>query len=354
MDDLRKGGPVVNVTNNADEMSGSGALGEPSPTYRERWKRIVATYGEREHFLMGASVFRLIAGFTVLIQYLLNYAQRRYLFGPDGVYPFDTFVEHLSNNTLNFSIYAWSRSTIYFEICYHLGILVATLWALGYRTRILTPIQFVFWWSFQHRFSGLWDGGDNLMRIVLIYAMFANLSAYFSLDARSRAAKEQASPPGTGLRASAMLHNAAMLAIAFQLCLLYGIAGLSKVQGETWRNGTALYYAMRGGQYVWPGFSELIYHNSTLIVILSYATVAFQVSFPFLIFMNKYTRRLAIGMSLLFHVGIMLFMGLITFSCFMMSVDLALVEDDEYAAIKNWFSRVRTKIGLIGGRRATS
>jgi Vitamin K-dependent gamma-carboxylase len=324
-------------------------------TWADTWRRFVADHGSTKRFLIGASVLRIVAGFTILVQYLVNYAQRRYLYGPEGVYPWEVFADR-AKSTLNFSIYAWSQSPLYFEVCFHLGVIVATLWALGWRTRWTTPLNFVFWWSLQHRFSGLWDGGDNLMRIVLIYAMFADVGAYFSLDARRRTAAPggNTGPSSAGAaeagapQASVMLHNAAMLAIALQLCLLYGIAGLSKVQGETWREGTALYYAMRGGQYVWPGFSDAIYQNAYLIVFLSYSTVAFQVSFPFLMFMSKYTRRFAICISLLFHLGIMLFMGLITFSCFMISVDLALVSDDEYTALMGWLHRTGERLRLLG------
>jgi hypothetical protein len=176
----------------------------------------------------------------------------------------------------------------------------------------------------------------------MLFAMFADVSAHFSMDARRRAT--MARPASDEPRAAAMLHNAAVLAIALQLCLLYGIAGLSKVQGETWREGTAIYYALRGGQYMWPGFSEMIYENVYVVVLLSYVTVAFQVSFPFLFFMNKVTRRLAIALSLLFHVGIMSFMGLITFSLFMMSVDLALLADDEYLALQRWLRRTSERL----------
>lgn len=231
-------------------------------------------------------------------------------------------------------------------MCFHLGVLVAILWVLGWRTRWLTPINFVMWWSLEHRFPGIWDGGDNIFRIVVIFAMFADVSAYFSLDARRRA--HQPKPPPEQLRAAAMLHNAAVLAIAIQLCLLYGIAGLSKVQGETWRDGTALYYALRGGQYVWPGFSEAIYENAYLIVLLSYCTVAFQVSFPFLIFLRRGTRTLALCISLSFHIGIMLFMGLISFSMFMMAVDLALLGDEEYATARRWLGSRWARLAAWG------
>ncbi len=336
--------PLLPVNPPTSAASAAGP-GEDASWYR----RLVWRYGTRERCLVGLSMFRIVAGLAILIQYLVNYAQRQYLFGPEGLYPFEVFAEGISGRS-PYSIYAFSASPLYFEICFHLGVVLALLWVVGWRTRFLTPLNFVFWWSLEHRFPGIWDGGDNLFRIVALFAVLTDVGAHFSLDARRRASRPP--PPQDQLRAAAMLHNAALLAIAIQLCLLYGIAGLSKVQGETWRDGTALYYALRGGQYVWPGFSEAIYQNAYLTVMLSYCTVAFQVSFPFLFFMGRRSRSLAICISLGFHVGIMSFMGLISFSLFMMAVDVALIDDEEYLAGRSWLARLTASWPLIGSGAA--
>ena len=296
-----------------------------------RWDRVVAWSG-REHFLIGASVFRLIAGGTILIQYLINYGQRHYLFGPDGVWPYAKFAAELAHSR-NFSIYAWSASPWYFEVAFHLGVLAAALWTIGWRTRVLTPLVYVFWWSLHQRFPVLWDGGDNVMQLVLIYAMFANLGAHFSLDARRLAGRP---PPPPWL---AMFHNAAMIAFGAQISLVYATAGMFKVQGETWRQGTALYYSFRGGQFIWPGVSELLYQSAWFTTAVSYLTVFFQISFPYLMLMNRFTRTVAVCIGVTFHVGIALFLGLFSFSFFMMSVDLALIGDDEYRALFRFLKR---------------
>jgi hypothetical protein len=71
--------------------------------------------------------------------------------------------------------------------------------------------------------------------------------------------------------------------------------------------------------------------------------VAFQVAFPFLLFLNPHTRRLAVVMGFTFHVGIALVLGLVTFSLFMTSVDLALMGDGEYRAIGRFLARQRQR-----------
>jgi hypothetical protein len=301
-----------------------------------RWQAFVDD-AARPRCRTGASVMRLVAGATILVQYLLNYEQRRYLYGPQGVWPFATFIADLRMRH-GFSVYAWSASPLWFEVVYHLSILVALAWFLGYRTRLLTPVLYVLWSSLHQRFLVLWDGGDNAMQLTLIFGCFADLSARFSIDEQRRAA----APVRPWQRdLGAMLHNGAMLAIAVQLALVYGVAGLTKVQGESWRNGTALYYALRAGEFAWPGKSEHIYHSATLLTALAYATVAFQVSFPFLLFLGRRLRVVALVSGLFFHLGIASFMGLITFAGFLVAIDLSLLADEEYAA----FARALRAVG---------
>ncbi|AKQ67060.1 hypothetical protein A176_003972 [Myxococcus hansupus] len=302
------------------------------------WDGIVARVS-RPRFLIGASLFRICAGVAMVIQYLVNHAQRRYLFGPEGMWPWDTFAANASL----LSVYGWHRSLVWFEVCYHLGLLVSLLWLWGWRTRITTPLTYVFFWSLHQRFPGIWDGGDNLIHLVLVYAMFADVGAWFSVDARRRAAGGVSAADTAWGRLRGMCHNAAILAFALQISLVYGVAGLYKVQGEVWQDGTAIYHAFRSGQFVWPGFSELLYQNAVVVTLLTHGTVAFQVAFPFLLFLNRYTRLVAVVLGLTFHLGIALFLGLITFSLFMASVDLALVDDDEYRAFGRWLLRMRSR-----------
>lgn len=306
------------------------------------------TAASTPRFLIGASIFRIAAGFIVLYQYLLNYHHRHFLFGPNAVHDYGGFVELILASG-SFSLYALSSSPIFFEAIYHAGIAVTVLWVFGWHTRTMTVLTYLFLWSMHERNPFLWDGGDNIFRIIIIFAMFANLGAYFSLDAERKATQ---GGQGTGYwqLVEAMFHNGAILAFALQLGIMYGCAGLYKVQGEVWQNGTALYYVMRTADYTWPGYSELIYQNLWLVHGLTYATVAFQVSFPFMLFMNKYTRRLALFSSLCFHTGIALFMGLVTFSAYMLVVELSFITDEEYRDMGKWVQRLTNSVRQAGNK----
>jgi hypothetical protein len=301
-------------------------------------KRLLAT-SLVPRCLIGASVLRVVVGCVILYQYAINYGQRHYLFGPDGVFSFGDFTD-LMLGSGDVSLYRYSSAPVWFELVFHLGIAVAVAWTLGWRTRWTSPLNYVLWLSLHNRFPYLWDGGDNLMEIVLIYALFADVGAYLSFDAARRRLAGTAQPTGV----LAIVHNGAMLAIAFQVCLVYGIAGLAKVQSQVWQNGTALYYALRAPEYRLPGVSELLYDSGIFLTLLAHATVAFQVAFPFLVFASRRTRTIAVAIGISFHVAIGSVMGLVTFALFLIAADLALVDDDEYRALGALAARVRRRL----------
>lgn len=312
----------------------------------------VFRFASEDRFLIGASIFRIAMGGLILFQYTIIYQQRHYLFGPDAVWPFESFLKQLAE-TGSFSLYALNRSSLFFELIYHLGIGVTLVWLLGWRTRLMTPLVFLFLWSLRERNSFLSDGGDNISTIVLFYAIFANLGAHFSVDS-SRVAVTATDTRTTWQKCLTVIHNATILAIAIQVSVVYVVSGLYKVQGEMWQNGTALYYIMRVDEFTWPGYSEYVYQNVYLINLLTYLTVAFQVAFPLLLFLNRYTRLFALGWAICFHLGIGMFMGLLTFAGYMLAAEVTLLSDAEYRRLGAYPQRLYRAIqdGLLSRLRA--
>lgn len=312
-----------------------------SRSVRSPWLRAVASIGA-DRYSIGASAFRIGAAGTILYQYLANYSQRHYLYGPDGIWPRAEMIRQSAEEHA-FSLYALSDAYWFFEVIYHLGILFTTLLMLGWHTRTMTVLTFVWLWSLHQSNPLLWDGGDNFIQIALVYAIFAKLGTHVSLDALFASTRANSSGGSARHQVVTMLHNTAVLAIAIQICFVYAVAGLSKIQGETWQNGTAIYYIMRTGDFSLPGISEHIYRNAVLISVFTHSTALFQIAFPFLFFLNRHTRRLALLGALVFHVGTAALMGLVTFASFMISAELALISDTEYRSIAAWCRRVRGK-----------
>ena len=273
--------------------------------------------------VIGAALMRTSLGMALLYEYAFNYSQRHYLWGPDRVsqaFPMSAL-----------SPYAWSSSSLYFDLLFHAGILVTVLLTVGVGGRLVTMCVYIMTMFLQDLNSLITDGGDNIARLVLLYMIFADVSG--------RRDRKVSTIGG-------LVHNAAILAIVVQLSLLYLSTGMYKVMGSEWQSGVALYYILRVNSFAWTGIGgEALWTNAYLIVALTYATVLFEVAFPFALF-NRWTRRLMLVIGVGFHFGIAATMGLVAFSWMMLSLYFVCLSDREYEDAKSLFSITDTGIVL--------
>lgn len=124
--------------------------------------------------LIGASMLRVGFGILILYSYTINYAQRHFLWGADGFSNTDFSIEFT-----HFSLYQYGNTNLHFEIIFHLGIIAALLFTLGYKTRLISIINFIFLYSLHQQNPIILDGGNNIMSITLIYLFFKNECLFF-------------------------------------------------------------------------------------------------------------------------------------------------------------------------------
>lgn len=298
----------------------------------------------RRRAVTGAALFRIGFGISGVAYYIANYADRFYFWGPDGVFPFDVFVAELRWPVK--SVYAVSESGLWFELLFHFGLAVAVLYLIGFGSRVTAVAHYVLLFSLFQRNPLLLDGGDNLAYLVLLYTIPVQTTAAMSVDAwrRRRRAHRFGTPepdPRVGSQAGNLLHNAGLAFVVAQVVMLYVAAGMYKVQGQFWQDGTALYYILRVPEFTWPGVSELLYTNATLVTLLTYSVVLFQILFPALVFRRE-TRTPTIYAAWTFNIGIAYFMNLWSFSIYMMAAEAVFLNDAHYAGVAG---RVRRFLG---------
>ncbi|MFJ5547169.1 HTTM domain-containing protein [Streptomyces sp. NPDC093225] len=118
-----------------------------------------------------------------------------------------------------------------------------------------------------------------------------------------------------------IVHNAGLLVIMAEVCLIYATAGWYKIQGSRWQDGTALYYPLHLDYFSpWPELSGLLGASGTVVLLLSYGTVVVQVAFPFTL-SNRRVKNVLLVAMMLEHVGIAVLMGLPFFSMAMIAAD---------------------------------
>jgi hypothetical protein len=339
-------------------MEGGPPMSEDPPTLptlvhlREAVRTGTATFLDRvsghRYGLYGLSAVRIGYGLILLGILLSNYAERRLLWGPESPWTYNIF-RGAEQDSGALSLYEISGSAAWFELLYHLMILLSVLFVLGWRTRWVTPALLAAVWSWQARNPVLPDGGDNLMILVLIYLCFAQLSAHWALDAR-RAARRQIAgyevmrQKRLRWEVATVVHNSAVLAVLLQVCILYMASGLFKVQGERWQEGTALYYVLQIKEYqTWPGLNRFVYMNPIAVVLFAYLTIFLEVAFPFLM-LHRVSRRISLVAIIGMHVGIGVLMGLPFFSLTMIVTDMLFIRDATYRRVVFLTAAIRERL----------
>lgn len=283
-------------------------------------RKLIDDVCSRPMALYGAATLRIGYGIAGGAYYLRNYGDRRYLWGPEGVYPVERFRAAIFRP--GFSLYEWASNEFVFEFIFHSGIVTCILFFLGVGGRLTTAAHYVFVISLFLRNPALLDGGDNLSYLVLLYLLPVNCTAVLSI--------RRTEPVPKGAEVAVVLHNMGIVLIALQIFILYLASAMYKIQGRLWQDGTALYYIWRVPEFSWPLVTDHLVRYGWLIVMATYFSVLFQLLFPVLVAIRE-TRVATILMAVLFHATIGITMGLTSFSIYMVATEAIFLSDRHYA-----------------------
>nr|WP_228454765.1 HTTM domain-containing protein [Streptomyces alkaliphilus] len=323
------------------------------------------------------AIVRIGFAFTWLFFLIREIPHRHELYGPDSPWGFDLAEQLIAENKA-FTVLLWTDSVTWFEIVYAFSALASVGLLLGWRTRTMSVLFMIGVLSLQNRSVFMGDGGDNVVHLMAIYLVLTRCGQVWSLDARRRArgTADPRDPVGivlwaacgaalavttaTGLlggpiwllclwgfwgihglwwvlsRPAArpgeprvvcdmianVAHNAALLVIMVEVCIIYATAGWYKIQGSRWQDGTAVYYPMNLDYFTpFPEVSSILVGNALLVMILTYGTVFVQVAFPFAL-LNRRAKNILLAIMIGEHIGIAILLGLPFFSMAMIAMDI--------------------------------
>lgn len=264
------------------------------------------------HQLVGVKILQMSIGSILLYQVAITFPFASYFWGPHGV-------GYGSTSPILGTILGEIADRVYTADVAIIGVLVVlSIGALGllcglytrFATFIVLVTSFLLYW----RLPEITDGGDNIIQLVLIYMLFL-------LPYRAKFCPGQ-------LRV--WLHNIAVLAIIFQLLIVYTASVFSKLSGDQWRQGIAMYSLSQVQLYSLPAAREL-FTIPVIVYVTSYFPLIYQLLFPLTIPTRLKLPWIVLG--ILFHLGIVVLIGLVTFSTMMIALELFLITDQEYAKI---------------------
>ncbi len=329
-----------------------GFSGKTWLAFDGRRKALEGWLFDAKHAAYGLSLLRILYGLLMIGLLDVNFVDRQYIWGVGSRW-LQPLVDE-EGFTRPFTLFSGNSPGL-FTATYLLMGFMALLFTLGWRTRLVTPILVVLWVSLTHQNPLVTDAGDRVVRLVLFFLCFADLSAHWSLDAcrRARAAPNPDPVCRIGIRCRPgwenLFHNAAVVAVACQVFIIYVSSAMFKTQGSLWQNGTAIYYPLHMHLYEpFPGLSGVLSNNIFIVFVATYASVFLQLFFPFLL-LTRPTRILALVGIMGLHIGIGIAMALPFFSLSMMGADVIFVRDETFANVE---SKIKSLLRGITARRA--
>lgn len=164
-------------------------------------------------------------------------------------------------------------------------------------------VHFLIWFLYINLYynaAAIQNGGNNLVALILLYLAINNSES-----------KAQKSP------LEILLNNLSVMASRIQIAMMYAVAGIYKLTGEKWLDGTALMYIFYNPDYSLSFLSGWMGQQLWLIYTVTYVTLAFQLLFPVLVWFIP-IRKYILWTGSLFHISIALYMGIFDFGIIML------------------------------------
>ena len=202
---------------------------------------------------------------------------------------------------------------------------------VGLWTRVTSILALVVTISFAHRVPMAMFGLDQINAMLTLYLAIGPSGQSLSLDRwlavrRGRAAASRPSP--------SVGANLALRLINVHMCVIYFFAGVSKLQGEAWWNGEAMWRAFANLEYQSIDMTWLAWHP-WLLDSLTHVSVLWEFSFCALIWQPR-LRPLVLAGAVPLHVGIGACLGMWTFGLIMLVGCASFLPDEAVQRLVDW------------------
>jgi len=209
------------------------------------------------------------------------------------------------NNIINEFMFSFKadiiRYNIYIYLSFYLVLILLYLFGIG--RNITALIVFLMYDILQKLCPQILNGGDNLLRFILLYLIFANSFSYFVIEKRK--SKKVNSITN-------FFSNLTGLSICIHLCLIYFISAIHKIHSDVWFNGVATYYTLNIERFNGSPFNHFVGKNYVFVTLSTYGTWFIELLYPILVWYRNW-RYTMIIFAILLHLSIAILMMLYDF-----------------------------------------
>ena len=280
--------------------------------------------------------FRICVAVFCLVQLLVLLPDWLWLYGPDGLIPWQLSDAVSFRNTPGLSGLTrllqplgagpvqvlWLITMLYF---FSLIMLI-----IGWKSQWMGAIAWITHLLLNTTGHFTAYGVETFTHIALFYCMVVPVGAAWSLDARK------------GFTVAPHLLTLSIRVIQLHLCIMYLASGLEKAMGTQWWDGNAIWIALQQDQFHhfnvdWMASFPIIPQ------MLCIGTLVVETLFPAGMLWNK-TRKFWLPAILLMHLGIALFLGLQLFGALMFLLNLSIFGTDSLRRLFSRFTYMKNHI----------
>ncbi|MGE3803563.1 MAG: HTTM domain-containing protein [Gemmataceae bacterium] len=275
---------------------------------------------------------RICAGLLLLYQHLACLPELFHYIGPSAWIDAQAIAEirQLGESSGSWyeaffgqSLWIHVQDPVLIALTYGLFLLALVGFTIGLFTRPLSVLVWAGHISYVQRGYMLCFGMDTVLAFLTLYLMLGPSGAALSVDAARKQRR------GAGGATPSWSANLAIRMIQVHIGIVYLCAGLAKLQGSRWWDGTAVWLSLMLSEFALFDFGWLAHGGDLFCLTLSNVGVAvtlfLEIGFAFLVW-NRSWRPVMLGLAVVLHAGIGIFMGMAAFGLVMLTGCLAFVE----------------------------
>jgi hypothetical protein len=266
---------------------------------------------------------RISFALLVVIQTAISWIDAAYWFTNEGVLRTASAQTIVSETDWSL-LYVLPSTVGIVRLCLGAIFAHAFLMLVGFYSRLQAAAIFIWLVSFQNRNPLIFDGEDTLFRIFAFILIWLPLDQYFALRTTDRRLA-QATPNYSSAWAIRLMQ--------FQMTAVYASTFLSKLQGSTWHDGSALWYVSRMTDNYGRFIPSSLFDIYSVSAAATWGTLIIEGLLPIALWIRP-LRKWAIIAAFALHLGIELSMNLFLFQWIMMLGLLSFVIPHEWTSRK--------------------
>ena len=268
--------------------------------------------------------FRIAYSWLLLLN-ALNWApDLEKWFGPTGVLDLEAG-KWLAGPNLH-SILWWANTHERLQLCYWIFVVQIVCLLVGFLPRIQSVCVFLWFASFEHRNLIMFDGQDNLFRMLAFLMIFLPTDRFLAVDQLIFKRPPTGPLPPWPLRL-----------VQFQMCILYLSCVVEKAREGDWTAGHAIYYAARLDDFFGKHWvPQFFFHSNAWDKFICWSVIIIEIAIPIFVWFEP-TRRLGIVLGLLLHLSLQYGMFIFLFQWLMITGLLTFSTPKDWADLRRLF-----------------